>query len=297
MEHNIPNMIDVDQGEWPEKIRQFLPDYMPMGQSGMGEMFEMSHHMQRPANFLPLGSPGPFGMIEMSGMFTILKVREEVSDSIDPGWYTGPSETEMTPEPGDEENESPPVEMPQEHVHHEHVHKAHTGLSVGDFHPFLVHFPIALFFTVFVFDLIALGGRGRAVYPAAHWMAIAAAALAIPTVVTGLYAMDLGHADHPDVLIHRNWALLTLSYSLGHAVFRAYCIRANRAIPIYIFVLVSLVNVALISITAEYGSVVTREKGLWKTADTKAENVVTYGYTIKEQIAKFLQECYTRRSR
>lgn len=90
MEHNIPNMLGVDQGEWAERIKEIFPDYMPMGTAGMGEMFDMSHHMKRPPNFLPFGSPGPFSMIDMGGMFTILKVREDIADYSDPGWYAQP---------------------------------------------------------------------------------------------------------------------------------------------------------------------------------------------------------------
>ncbi len=80
MEHNFPNMIGVDQGEWAEKMERVLPGYMPMGSSGMGEMFEMTRHIQRPPNFRPFGTPGPFGVIEMSGMFTVLKVRKELTE-------------------------------------------------------------------------------------------------------------------------------------------------------------------------------------------------------------------------
>src|SRR5260370_23657119 len=61
MEHNIPNMIGVDQEELAKRIRKFFPDYMSMGTKGMGEMFDGHHHnMPRPPNFLPFGSPGPF---------------------------------------------------------------------------------------------------------------------------------------------------------------------------------------------------------------------------------------------
>lgn len=95
MEHDLPNMIGVDQGEWVERIKKIFPDYMPMGTKGMGEMFEPEHgHMKRPPNFLPFGSPGPFGPIEMSGMFTILKVREGITDYSDPGWYGTPPSSE-----------------------------------------------------------------------------------------------------------------------------------------------------------------------------------------------------------
>lgn len=91
MRHDIPNMIGVQVDEWAERVKKIFPDFMPMGSTGMGEMFEMSHHdIKRPANFVNFGSPGPFGTIEMSGMFTILKVREGITDYDDPGWFTKP---------------------------------------------------------------------------------------------------------------------------------------------------------------------------------------------------------------
>ena len=37
---------------------------------------------------------GPFGNIEMGGMFTVVKVRDKLrSYDIDPGWYTHPQGT------------------------------------------------------------------------------------------------------------------------------------------------------------------------------------------------------------
>jgi hypothetical protein len=62
---------------------------MSMGQNGMGNMGAMQ--MAVPPNSLPMrGGPGPFGSIDMGGMFTVLKVREH-PDSADPsGWYSHP---------------------------------------------------------------------------------------------------------------------------------------------------------------------------------------------------------------
>lgn len=92
MVHGVPNLIGVDQKELEEKIQKILPEYMAMGQAGMGEMFEM-HGMQRPPNYLPFGAPGQFGTIEMGGMFTVLKVREGITSYNDPGWYQNPPGT------------------------------------------------------------------------------------------------------------------------------------------------------------------------------------------------------------
>lgn len=97
MVHDIPNMIGVDQTALAGKIRSLLPGYMPMSSSGMGEMFNMHHPMQGPPNYLPMGSPGQFGTIELSGMFTVLKVREGITSYVDPGWYQNPPGTVAGP--------------------------------------------------------------------------------------------------------------------------------------------------------------------------------------------------------
>lgn len=93
MEHDLPNMLGVDQATLAGRIKKILPDYMPMGSSGMGEMSE-GHHHQKPTNFLPFGAPGPFGTIEMGGMFTIIKVRDNITNYDDPGWYAQPEKSE-----------------------------------------------------------------------------------------------------------------------------------------------------------------------------------------------------------
>jgi len=65
-----------------------------MGSAGMGEMGSME--MPLPANTLPMMTgDGPFGPVEMGGMFTTVKVREGIAagDYKDPGWYQHPSGT------------------------------------------------------------------------------------------------------------------------------------------------------------------------------------------------------------
>jgi uncharacterized membrane protein len=58
-------------------------------------------------------------------------------------------------------------------------------------HVVLVHFPIALFLTGTLFDLAAKQTRRAALLQAAHANIIAAAAFAIPTMLTGLVAWRL----------------------------------------------------------------------------------------------------------
>lgn len=99
MGHSIPNMIGVKQDDIAQKISDLLPDYMymPMGKSGMAEMSDMADMgMALPENTLPMMSgQGPFGPIEMGGMFTLVKVRKNQpkGDYSDPGWYQHPSGT------------------------------------------------------------------------------------------------------------------------------------------------------------------------------------------------------------
>ncbi len=94
MGHDVPTMIGVDHREVAQKILRLVPDYMVMGERGMADMGEME--MPLPDNTLPMMSgSGPFGAMEMGGMFTVVKVREGLArnDYKDPGWYKHPRGT------------------------------------------------------------------------------------------------------------------------------------------------------------------------------------------------------------
>jgi manganese oxidase len=93
MAHDVPNMLGVEQKGVDEKIRRVLPGYMAMGQDGMGEMAQMAG-MGGPPNTVPMMTGrGPFGGIDMGGMFTIVKVRDDITSYEDPGWYRNPPGT------------------------------------------------------------------------------------------------------------------------------------------------------------------------------------------------------------
>jgi manganese oxidase len=94
MGHKVPTMIGVDHRGVAERINRLIPDYMLMGERGMADMGEME--MPLPDNTLPMMSGrGPFGAMEMGGMFTVLKVRDKLArgDYRDPGWYRHPAGT------------------------------------------------------------------------------------------------------------------------------------------------------------------------------------------------------------
>ncbi len=99
MGHDIPNPLGVKQQDLAERIREVLPGYMAMGEHGMAEhqVHADMGHMEGPENTMPMMmGEGPFGKLEMGGMFTVVKVRDELpKDGSDPGWYQHPRGTQV----------------------------------------------------------------------------------------------------------------------------------------------------------------------------------------------------------
>jgi hypothetical protein len=98
MGHNIPNPLGVDQSGIDAEIKKLLPGFMAMGEHGMAEHQEHTNmgHAKGPVNTLPMMMGiGPYGNIEMGGMFTTVKVRDDLQpgDYKDPGWYAAPAGT------------------------------------------------------------------------------------------------------------------------------------------------------------------------------------------------------------
>jgi FtsP/CotA-like multicopper oxidase with cupredoxin domain len=95
MGHEVPTMIGINHQGLVGRIQKVVPDYMVMGERGMNDMKEME--MELPPNTIPMmAGTGPYGPIGMGGMFTTLKVREDLKpdDYSDPGWYKQPSGTQ-----------------------------------------------------------------------------------------------------------------------------------------------------------------------------------------------------------
>ena len=89
MGHDSTNLVGANAKDLDAKVGRVVPGYMTMGTTGMGDM----HAMQLPANSISMvGGKGPFGTIDMGGMFTIVKVRKQLGDG-DPGWYEHPAGT------------------------------------------------------------------------------------------------------------------------------------------------------------------------------------------------------------
>lgn len=96
MGHGIPNMLGVKQDGVEKQVQSLLPGYMAMGEKGMGDMQEMN--MPLPPNTVPMmAGTGPYGPLGMGGMFNLIKVRADIKDYRDPGWYKPPPGTTARP--------------------------------------------------------------------------------------------------------------------------------------------------------------------------------------------------------
>ncbi len=94
MGHNVPTMIGIDHRGLAKKITELIPDYMVMGERGMADMTEME--MPIPDNTTPMMTgEGPFGSVEMGGMFSVVKIRrdQEPNDYGNHGWFKQPKDT------------------------------------------------------------------------------------------------------------------------------------------------------------------------------------------------------------
>jgi len=98
MGHGIPNTTGVDQTGVEEDIRKMLPLYLAMGKNGMAEHqvhVDMGHHKGPTNTVAMMTGQGQYGNLEMGGMFTVVKVRDNLAagDYRDPGWYRAPAGT------------------------------------------------------------------------------------------------------------------------------------------------------------------------------------------------------------
>src|SRR3990172_1480571 len=94
MSQEIPNVISVDQSELQRRLQALAPGAMAMGTTWMAEHAMHAAHMGLLPNTLPMMTgQGPFGGIEMGGMFTVVKIREGITSYEDPGWYDHPAGT------------------------------------------------------------------------------------------------------------------------------------------------------------------------------------------------------------
>jgi len=96
MGHGLPNTVGIDLTHVDDALYAHVPAYAEMGsEMEMGSTMSSDEDPLVPPNSLSMiGSRGPHGIITMSGMFTILKVREAIEEGVEPGWYEHPEGTQ-----------------------------------------------------------------------------------------------------------------------------------------------------------------------------------------------------------
>jgi manganese oxidase len=128
MSHTLPNTLGVDQSDLADKLTSLIPKYMNIG----GDMAGMAMNMPLPENTLAMMTgAGPYGDIQMGGMFTVMKIREGIAQGNyrDPGWYHAPAGSVAYPWTG----EAPPAER--------HRAGGTTPAEVSQQAPFHAHKP------------------------------------------------------------------------------------------------------------------------------------------------------------
>lgn len=110
MDHEFPNLLGVNQDKIEKNVKKLIPGYMAMGEKGMDEHQDHAKHMAGPENTLPMmAGVGQFGNIGMGGMFTVMKVRDQLKPGDENGWYDNPPGTVADVAMG---AETPPSEKP-----------------------------------------------------------------------------------------------------------------------------------------------------------------------------------------
>ncbi len=129
-----------------------------------------------------------------------------------------------------------------------------------NWHPFLVHFTIALFVISFVFMAAARiksgSARSEELKTAGRWALWAAATITVLTIASGLYAYyTVAHDDpsHVAMTDHRNWALATGALIIFLGAWSYQKSRRAAAQPGALLILMA-VGVALLSVTGRPSS-------------------------------------------
>lgn len=155
------------------------------------------------------------------------------------------------------------------------------SFDLGEIHPAIIHFPIALVLAALVFDVLFWFKKLEIFQSIAGWMIIIAAVFLIPTAVTGFFAKEFYPAGDPDVFRHQNMAIATAIFTVGYAIFRGYTLFNHINRSVYFYLLLGLINVGLISTTAEFGGIVVRGKGIMYESLRPAGTPLPYSHVEK----------------
>ena len=133
---------------------------------------------------------------------------------------------------------------------------------LAQYHPLLVHFPIAFFILYFIFESAGIIFNKEYLLKSAVIILTLGVVGAVESVLTGNQAERLlkvqgvlSPAIHDIVEEHESWATITLWFFFFVLVLRAFLTLNKRFVGKirYLFVMFSLIGVFLIYKTGEYG--------------------------------------------
>jgi manganese oxidase len=103
MGHGTPNLVGADVSAFDAAIARAIPAFGREARGDEPHAGDAPGAGDAPPNsFAMMGSPGPRGFITMGGMFTLLKVRDDLKGDGDPGWYESEPGTQAGPATEDE---------------------------------------------------------------------------------------------------------------------------------------------------------------------------------------------------
>lgn len=148
---------------------------------------------------------------------------------------------------------------------------------IPNWHPFLVHFTIALYvISALLFALgyfvVKNGWKGKFI-GAAYINLWLGALITVLTVAAGIYAYNTVGHDAPSHLAmtdHRNWALTTAAFFWVLAIWSVFSYRAGKAVGLF-FVIAMITGAGLLGATGFKGGEIVYRYGLGVMSIPKAE--------------------------
>lgn len=129
-------------------------------------------------------------------------------------------------------------------------------------HPKLVHFPIALFISALLLEIISLIARKEDWHRCALILYTAAALLTPVVVRTGMWEVDRIRLSHPILTSHRLFALWTMWVSLMSLPVLYFLNRERPGWVKPLFVVLLLAVAVLVTFAGHYGGTMVYEYGV-----------------------------------
>lgn len=126
---------------------------------------------------------------------------------------------------------------------------------VGQFHAFFWYFPVVLFTAALIADVLYYRGKKRA-FVIGHWLVIAGVVSCIPTLLTGLAAEASFDPGNYLIEKHRYLGFATAISGSFYAGLRISAMLWVLPLKPIHYVFLSLLLVALVFWTSDYGGVI-----------------------------------------